>query len=83
MKVKELKSDVNLTRVKVTLPAAILHEFKDYAGGEKKMWVVGSAMGSFMMSPDSPDTDERRLYPMPMSVSPDSILEWKVSEFLK
>lgn len=81
MKVNQLPENTNLTNVMVKLPDNVLAEYKDYCGGEPEMWIVGSMMGDFFLSPAPPSTKgERRLYPMPISVVPSDILEWEVTQ---
>ena len=88
MVVKELKKDQDLTKVRVKLPEDVLKQYKDYGGGEPEMYIAGSMMGDFFMSPDPPDNKvegkaTRRLYPMPQFVEPKDILEWEVAETLQ
>lgn len=78
MKVSELPENTNLTKVKVRLPKDVLKKYKEYAGGEKEMYIVGSMMGDFFLSPTI--KKERRLYPMPLGVIPEDILNWEVVE---
>ena len=80
MKVKELPEDTNITKVKVRLPEDVLQSFKDCLGGEPEMWIAGQIMGEFFISPNSPETKERRLYPLPFPYLPNIILEWEVIE---
>jgi len=80
MKVSELPEDTNLRDIKVELPDDVLEQYQEYCGGEKQMYVVGSMMGDFFLSPD-PYNDgkgKRRLYPMPLAVIPQHILGWEV-----
>lgn len=80
MLVKELPEGTNLTEIKVILPDDVLEKYKAYCGGEKEMYIAGSMMGDFFLSPN-PKTDgkgERRLYPMPETIDPSDILEWEV-----
>lgn len=86
VKVKNLDKGTNLTKVKVKLPEDVLASYKKYYGGEPEMWIVGSLMGDFFLSPDAPTPDgkgKRSLFPMPVNVEPSDILEWEVSEVLK
>ena len=79
MKVSDLPENEVIDAVRIKVPDDVLEEFKDFAGGEPEMYVVGNVMGyGFMMSPDPPG-NERRLYPMPMSVKPSDILLWEVA----
>ena len=79
MLVSDLPEDECIDNVRIRLPDEVLNEFKDFAGGESVMYVVGNVMGyGFMMSPDPPG-DERQLYPLPMSVKPRDILSWEVA----
>lgn len=79
MKVKELPEDTNLAEVLVELPDEALERYRDYAGGEKRMYIVGSMMGDFFMSPMKPHPKKsRQLFPMPISITPQDILEWEV-----
>lgn len=81
MKVKELPKDTNLTKIKVKLPDDVLKAYKEYAGGEPEMWIVGSMMGDWFLSPIAPGIKgKRRLYPMPISVEPFHILDLDVAE---
>lgn len=78
MKVKELPENTNLTKIKVKLPDDVLKQYKEYAGGESEMYIVGATMGDFFLSPNAPGTKSRRLYPMPIGINPSDILEWEV-----
>lgn len=79
MKVKDLPENTSLATIKVRLPKKTLVEYKAYCGGEEQMYIVGSMMGDFFLSPVSPETKgEKKLYPMPPSVVPQDILEWEV-----
>lgn len=78
MRVKDLPEGTNLTDIEIELPKNVLKQFKDYAGGEKIMYVAGQAMGDFFMSTKPKGKGERRLYPLPPMVEPKDILEWKV-----
>lgn len=78
-KVSDLGDDANLTNVPIRLPEEALQKFKDYAGGEPVMYCCGGVMGyGFMMSPHPPGMEERRLYPLPIDISPSEILDWEV-----
>lgn len=80
MKIKDLPKDMDLLSVLIKVPAKALKHFKSYAGGEATMYCVGPTMGyGFMMSPDPPAADERRLYPLPPEVSTSDILEWRLA----
>ena len=79
MKVKELPEDTNLAKVLVELPDDMLKQYKDYAGGEKRMYIVGQLMGDFFMSPTKPHPKKsRKMFPMPLGIEPSNILEWEV-----
>ncbi len=79
MKLKDLPPDTDVTVFKVKLPAKALKAFRAYAGGEPVMYPVGDCMGyGFMMSPDAPGGGNRRLYPLPDSVSQSDLLKWTV-----
>lgn len=79
MKVKELPQDTDLTTVKVELPNNVLTKYKNYVGGEKEMYIVGNMMGDFFLSPFPKTTKgDRVIYPMPLGVFPEDILEWNV-----
>lgn len=78
MIVSDLPKDFDITNITVKLPKEVLLSFQDYLGGEEEMYIAGPAMGEFMMSPDPPN-QERRLYPMPIDVSPEDILSWEVA----
>ena len=84
MKVSELPENTNLTLVKVRLPDDVYREFQNYAGGEREMYIAGSIMMEFFMSPHAKDhVDEngssyRQLYPLPSRYTPKHILDWEV-----
>jgi len=79
MKVKDLPHDTDLKKIKIELPDDVLKAYQDYAGGEKHMYIVGSMMGNFFMSPHPPCPDEsRQMFPMPLSLVPSDMLEWEV-----
>lgn len=80
MKVKELPENTNLADIQVELPDDVLTQYQEYMGGEKKMYIVGSMMGDFFLSPDPKTKGSRRLYPMPLAVEPQHILEWEVAD---
>jgi hypothetical protein len=80
MKVKDLPSETNLTQIKVILPPKVLKLYKEYGGGERKMYIGGALMGDFFLTPHPPGTEKRRLYPMPSGVEPSDIVEWEVDE---
>lgn len=79
MKLNELSDSTNVIGIKIKLPAKALKMFKAFAGGESEMYVCGSSMGCFFMSPDSPEKPKRRLYPLPPDISTTDILQWKVA----
>jgi hypothetical protein len=79
MKVRELENGTNLINIKVRLPDPVLATYQSYLGGEAEMWICGGMWGDFFLSPD-PKEGHRRLYPMPLSVDPEDILEWEVVE---
>lgn len=79
MKVNELPFSTNLVKIKVKLPNKALKACKDFAGGEKEMYICGGSMGKFFMSPDAPEAPNRRLYPLPPQISIKDILKWEVS----
>lgn len=79
MKLKDLPPDTDVTTFRLKLPAKALKAFKAYAGGEPIMYPVGHCMGyGFMMSPDAPDAENRRLYPLPDSIPQQDLLKWTV-----
>jgi len=80
MLVKDLPKNTDLAKIKVRLPAPVLASYKRYCGGEPEMWIAGSTMGDFFLSPHPPSGGERRLYPMPIDVQPSDILKWEVVE---
>lgn len=82
MLVSELPESTNLMLVRVILPDDVLEKYVNYLGGEKEMYVVGFFMGDWFMSPTPSSKEERRLYPMPVSVYPHDILGWEVAEIL-
>ena len=80
MKVKDLPENDSLANTRIELPKTILQKFKEYAGGESVMYVVGDVMGyGFMMSPDPPGS-KRRLYPFPPGITPERILDWDIAK---
>lgn len=82
-KVKNLPEGTNLVKVKVILPDDVLKAFKAYAGGTRKMWIVGYTMGDFFLSPNMPSKKgSRRLYPIPIGILPNQILNWEVDRVL-
>jgi hypothetical protein len=75
----DLPGDTNVQDYKLKLPAKVLHAFRAYGGGEPEMYPVGHCMGAgFMMSPEAPDSGNRRLYPLPPSVPQQNLLKWEV-----
>ncbi len=83
MNVQDLPEKTNLTKIKVKLPKKALDQYKSYCGGEEEMWIVGSMMGDFFLTPDKPTKEgERKLFPMPELINPGDILKWKVVENL-
>jgi hypothetical protein len=82
-KVKELKEGTNLTKVKVKLPENVLKEYENYYGGQPEMFIAGSMMGDFFLSPNKPGNKNRKLYPMPANAQPSDILDWEVVEILE
>lgn len=81
MKLKDLPSDTNVQAFRLKLPAKALKAFKAYAGGEPVMYPVGDCMGyGFVMSPDAPGAENRRLYPLPNEVSMKDLLGWRIVE---
>jgi hypothetical protein len=83
MLVSELPESTNLMLVRVILPDDVLEKYVNYLGGEKEMYVVGSFMGDWFMSPTPSSKEERRLYPMPVSVLK-LLISWMLSiKFLK
>lgn len=80
-RLKDLSGDTNVQDYRLRLPAKALKAFREYAGGEPAMYAVGHCMGyEFMMSPEPPDSLNRRLYPMPVSVSQRDLLNWEIAE---
>lgn len=82
MIVEELPKGTNLLYVRLKLPTDALEKYKDYAGGEEEMYIVGNTMGDFFMSPNPPGKHKRRLYPLPLGVTPQDMLKWEVVEVL-
>jgi len=83
MFVKELPENSNLANIKVQLPEKVLEQYQAYCGGDAQMWIVGSMMGDWFLSPNPPNIKgERRLYPMPIGIEPSNILEWEIVENL-
>jgi hypothetical protein len=80
MKITDLPDNFDLTDTLVELPENVLKQFKNFAGGEKHMYIVGATMGDFFMSPDKKGSKKRRLYPLPLSVEPRDIADWEVVE---
>lgn len=80
MKVKDLPKDQDLLNIPIILPDEVLKQYQDYCGGEKVMYIVGPIMGDWFMSPQPPGPKERRVYPIPIGVSPQDILEWEVKQ---
>ena len=75
----DLPSDTNAQDYKLKLPAKALTAFRAYAGGEPVMYPVGHCMGmGFMMSPNPPDSGDRKLYPLPPSVLQQDLLKWEI-----
>ena len=83
MKAKDLLGHTNLINIKVRLTDELLKAYKDYAGGTRNMWFIGWINMDFFMSPHSPKTKERRLYPLPIAVDTADLLECKVIKILK
>lgn len=80
MKVKDLPESSPLDAVRIRLPRKALKQFRDYAGGEPIMYVAGRVCGyGFMMTPDPPGSETRRLYPLPPEISTRDILDWSVA----
>lgn len=75
----DLPSDTNVQGYKLKLPAKALRAFKNYGDGEPEMYPVGHCGGfGFMMSPDAPDSGNRRLYPLPPGVPQQNLLKWEI-----
>jgi len=88
MLVKELPEETNLKAIKVELPDVVHQLYIDYCMHpgpvEKQVWLVGSMMGDWWVSPDAPgQPGSRRLYPMPMGIYPSDIMDWEVVEVWK
>ena len=76
-KLRTLSGNTKLDHIKLELPDKALKSFKNYLGGEKDMYYVGSIMGEVFMSPDAPK-DKRRLYPFPPEIQPSALLNWEI-----
>jgi len=80
MKVKDLPEGAPLDSVRIRLPRKALRQFREYAGGEPVMYCAGGVGGyGFMMTPDPPGSETRRLYPLPPEISTRDILDWIVA----
>ena len=74
----------NLTRVKIKLtPDLYASMKKQNSRSTKTMWICGSIMGAFMMSPDDPDKKLRLLIPLPEGIQPNALLKCEVTKILK
>ena len=74
----------NLTRVKVKLPPDLYISMKKQdSRSTKTMWICGSIMGAFMMSPNDPDKKSRLLIPLPKGIQPNALLKCEVTKILK
>lgn len=74
----------NLTRVKIKLPPDLYVSMKKQNNkATKTMWICGSVMGAFMLSPNGPNEKLRLLIPLPEGVQPNILLECNVVKVLK
>ena len=77
----DLPGDTNAQDYKLRVPTKALAAFRAHVGGEPEMYPVGHCMGyGFMMSPDAPSAGNRKLYPLPESVSQMDLLDWEIVE---
>ncbi len=80
MKVRDLPEYAPLDSVRIRLPRKAWRQFQEYAGGEPVMYCAGGVGGyGFMMTPDPPGSESRRLYPLPPEILPIDILDWSVA----
>lgn len=79
-KITDLPNNFDLTNTLIELPDDVLKQFKEHAGGEKHMYIVGHYMGDFFMTPDKKGSAKRRMYPLPLGIVPRDIANWKVVE---
>lgn len=74
----------NLTRVKIKLPPDLYISIKKQNNkSTKTMWICGSIMGAFMLSPNGPDEKSRLLIPLPEGIQPNILLKCEVVKVLR
>lgn len=78
MKVKDYKGK-DLNKKKIKLTQELKEQYANYCSkGEDEIYLCGSLMGDWFISPDAPDVKKRILYPMPISVDPKDFLECEI-----
>ena len=85
MKLSEIKDkNTNLLNIKIKLTPELKEAYANYSSkGEDEVYIIGSMMGDFFISPDARGVNKRRLYPMPEEVEPKDLLECQILEDLK
>jgi hypothetical protein len=83
MKLLKEYPDINILSAKIKLTTELKEAYENYCSeGEDEIFIVGSAMGDFFISPDEPTKETRRLYPLPPSVETSMFLECEVIELM-